>query len=132
MRQTPNYGFEAPELMDRPDVRPLSRNWQKADETLTALNGRVDETMLEVQKVIAAAMVEINRILSEGMIVTDPVSLLQVPVQTALANLYGLHKAEGGLTADEYAALGMTVDAYRAKGLTAIQYATQGKKLLGG
>lgn len=39
MKTTPNYGFSVPELTDKPDITPISQNFEKLDTTLDNLGG---------------------------------------------------------------------------------------------
>lgn len=85
----------------------------------------------QAEAVIKLGLDQVNVILEQGMIVHDPVTGLDVPVQVALNSLYNLHR-DDALTAAEYAALGLTAAEYAAFGLTAKQYSLHSKSLLGG
>ncbi|MDL2254467.1 hypothetical protein LJC49_10460 [Ruminococcaceae bacterium OttesenSCG-928-I18] len=81
--------------------------------------------------IVADGMAAIQQMILNGFPVRDPVTGLTVPVQTALDNLFSLHR-DGALTAAEYDALELTAAEYDAYQLTAFEYDTKGKQLLGG
>lgn len=39
MKTTTNFGFSVPELFDKPDITPVSQNFEKLDNTLNNLGG---------------------------------------------------------------------------------------------
>lgn len=96
---------------------------------LNVINSQISDLRRYVNQQDQAIYEYINTVMVGGIIIFNPITGLQEPLQDVINSLYDLERTDA-LTATEYDALELTASAYEAYDLTATQYDTQGKILL--
>lgn len=98
-------------------------------EVVNLINAQISTLRRYVDQQDQAIYAYIDTIVAGGIMVFNPITGLQEPLQEVIYALYDIQR-DDALTATEYDALELTATAYEAYDLTATQYDMDGKTLL--